>query len=78
MGGGPSTDINDSDYCGVYDIDISTSLAACINQYPQLANTFASLCVYDFCENYLTSSSADDIMSSGCVYAGKPVYLRTC
>jgi len=54
--------------CGGYDADI---FAECVDNEPELAETFKLLCIYDFCENFYTFDESNDQNPSGCLFDGK-------
>lgn len=50
--------------CGVYQGDGSAEFSECLTSQTSLTNSFYSVCVYDYCENYLTSIPTENTTSS--------------
>lgn len=67
--GNVDMDLLSPTYCGIYDISTSTDFQTCLNADSALGADFLSMCVYDFCENYLSSDNGD-AFSSGCFTDG--------
>jgi len=66
-----SEDITAQEYCGVYNKGIATYFESCIDGDASLTDMFEMICVYDFCENYVTSASSDLELGSACLEQGK-------
>lgn len=65
------SDIEDPLNCGVYNLGLSTTFQSCIVANRDLQAMFASLCEYDFCENYLTMTDPDTMSSGDCYITGE-------
>lgn len=64
-------DLMSPTYCGIYDLLTTNDFASCLNADSTLGDHFLSMCQYDFCENYLSSSDDTEAVSSACFSDGK-------
>lgn len=72
------TTLTSPDLCGSYDGSGTPDVfSTCRTNAPELTQTFKDLCVYDYCENYLSQGSSDETVSACAIDGNAWAFLYT-